>query len=208
MYRDYYLEVIDVAKKIRANPMSPPVEVEREGFMQPRKEDLVGAISGEDTPFENTLLDYMKTVRETSTTGRYEESLPVSVEKGGLDTAMNAIASVESGGNYQAIGPEVTKGAYKGDKAYGKYQVMGKNIPVWSREILGFELTPEEFLSNPRYQDMIAGAKLAQAKDKYGTWEDAASVWFSGRPLSKAGNASDGYNTVPQYIDKFKKAMA
>lgn len=45
---------------------------------------------------------------------------------------MRGISGVESGGQsdpYRATGPMVTSGAYAGDRAYGKYQVMGKNIP-------------------------------------------------------------------------------
>jgi len=45
---------------------------------------------------------------------------------------MRGISEVESGGQadpYRATGPIVTSGAYAGDRAYGKYQVMGKNIP-------------------------------------------------------------------------------
>jgi hypothetical protein len=42
---------------------------------------------------------------------------------------------------------------------------------------------------------------------KYGNPADAASVWFSGRPLAKAGNASDVLGTtVPQYAQKFMAA--
>jgi hypothetical protein len=42
---------------------------------------------------------------------------------------------------------------------------------------------------------------------KYGNPVDAASVWFSGRPLAKAGNASDVLGTtVPQYAQKFMAA--
>lgn len=201
MYKDYYLDVKNVADKIRQNPSEKPLPNRENGFMRRPDEQE------EEKPnsFEQVLLQYMTGVRNSSTTARYEDSLPAEA-KGGLQQAMNAIGKIESGGNYQAVGPTITKGSYKGDRAYGKYQVMGKNIPQWSREVLGKELTVEEFMANPRYQDMIAGAKLSQAMSKYGSWEDAASVWFSGQPLAKAGNRSDGYNTVPEYVSKFNKA--
>lgn len=112
-----------------------------------------------------------------------------------------AIGQFESGGNYKAIGPEVTSGMYKGDKALGKYQIMGKNIPSWSKEALGYEITKEQFLNSPELQDKIAQYKMNQSLQKYGTVEDVASVWFSGRPVAQAGNASDVLGTtVPQYI--------
>lgn len=115
----------------------------------------------------------------------------------------DAIASIESGGNYSAIGPRTGTG----DQAYGKYQVMGANIPQWTKEHYGQELTPQQFLQTPEAQDAVIKGEFSKNLDKYGTPQDAASVWFSGRPLAKAGNASDGYNTVPQYIAKFNAAL-
>src|SRR5688500_8767678 len=44
-----------------------------------------------------------------------------------------AIAGIESGGRYNAIGPRTKNG----DRAYGKYQVMGNNVPVWTKAALG-----------------------------------------------------------------------
>jgi len=46
--------------------------------------------------------------------------------------AAEAIGQFESGGNYNAIGPATSKG----NKAYGKYQVMDFNIPNWSKEVI------------------------------------------------------------------------
>lgn len=208
MYKNYYLEVKNVADQIRAAPTEDPIqENDTEGFMKPR---APAEIDMESLPFEKVLMKYMQGVRSASPTARYQDALPPEADlpKGDLDKALQALGQIESSGNYQAVGPVVAKGAYKGDRAYGKYQVMGKNIPQWSKEVLGREITIDEFLSNTRYQDMIAGAKMANSFAKYGSWEDAASVWFSGRPLAKAGNASDGYNTVPEYVSKFRKAYA
>lgn len=110
----------------------------------------------------------------------------------------NSIAKVESSDNYGATGP-TTK---SGDKAYGRYQVMGNNIPVWSKEILGVSMTPEEFMSNPEAQDKIALAKMAQYHTKYGNAADVSSMWFSGRPAR--GNTSKDIlgTSVPQYISR------
>ena len=97
------------------------------------------------------------------------------------------IAKVESGGNYQAIGP-VTR---RGDRAYGKYQVMGANIPAWTEEVLGRRMTPREFLSNPEAQEAVARAKLGQYLEKTGSPQDAASMWFTGKPLAQGANRRD-----------------
>lgn len=116
----------------------------------------------------------------------------------GLDVSKvtAAIGQFESGGNYKAMGPVTSSG----DRAYGKYQIMGNNIPSWSKEVLGKSISIAQFLANPQLQDQIAAAKIGQYIQKYGTVEDAASMWFSGRPLAKAGNAKDVIGTtVPQY---------
>lgn len=118
-----------------------------------------------------------------------------------------AFAKVESGGNYQALGPVMKKGAYNGDRAYGKYQVMGRNIPEWTEKHYGARLTPEQFLGNPAAQDAVFDGEIAGYIKKHGNVSDAASMWFSGRPMAEAGNASDGYNTVPQYVAKINAAL-
>lgn len=111
----------------------------------------------------------------------------VPVDNRGIESIMEDIARVESGGKYDALGPTVEKGQYAGEQALGKYQIMPGNIPSWSKEALGYEVSPEEFLANPELQDSIAKYKMDQAYKKYGNAEDVASVWFTGRPKSQAG---------------------
>src|ERR1043165_7080051 len=110
----------------------------------------------------------------------------------------NAIGSVESDNDYSLLGP-VTK---KGDRAYGRYQVMGSNIPEWTATHLGVEMTPDQFLASPEAQDKVFDAVTSGYHKKYGNLDDVTSSWFSGRPVAQAGNSSDGYNTVPQYLAK------
>ena len=114
-----------------------------------------------------------------------------------------AIRSIESSGNYGAQGP-VTR---RGDRAYGAYQVMGSNIPSWTQKHYGRSLTPEQFLLDKQAQDAVFNGEFGGYVQKHGNPQDAASMWFSGRPMAQAGNSSDGYNTVPQYIQKFNKAL-
>lgn len=119
-----------------------------------------------------------------------------------FDMYKKGIASTESSNNYKAIGPATSSG----DKAYGKYQVMGANIPSWTKQALGYSMTPTQFLNSPDAQEKVFENQSLTNYAKYGNWDDVASVWFSGRPLS--GNiSSDGYNTVPQYVAKVRKAM-
>jgi len=117
-----------------------------------------------------------------------------------MPAAKAAISNIESGGNYKALGP-VTE---KGDRAYGKYQVMGANIPSWTKQALGASMTPAEFLANPEAQEKVFEDQFTRNTAKYGSPQDAASVWFSGKPLAKAGQRADILGTtVPAYVNKF-----
>lgn len=121
-----------------------------------------------------------------------------------LEDFKRGIAGVESAGSggYSALGPVTPKG----DRAYGKYQVMGTNIPSWTKQALGYSLTPQQFYANPEAQEKVFEDQSNRNYAKYGNWDDVASVWFSGKPMS-GNTASDGYNTVPQYIKKMRKQM-
>ena len=115
----------------------------------------------------------------------------------------NAIAGIESGGRYDALGPVIPK---TGDRAYGKYQVMGANVPVWTREILGREMTPKEFLNNPAAQDAVFNTKFGEYQQKYGN--RAASAWFAGEQGMNNPNARDVLGTtVAGYQAKYDSAM-
>lgn len=115
----------------------------------------------------------------------------------------NAIASIESGGKYDALGP-VTK---TGDRAYGKYQVMGNNIGPWTQQHLGRQLTPEQFLADPQAQDAVFNAQFGQYASKYGP-TGAAKAWFAGEKGMNNPEARDQLGTsVSSYAQKFDNAM-
>ena len=119
-----------------------------------------------------------------------------------LDRIMKGLGQVESGHNYRAVGPATRTG----DRAYGAYQVMGNNIGPWSQEALGKAMSKDEFLNNDEAQHAVAKHQMQKYYDKYGNADDVASMWFSGHPAN--GNTrSDGYNTVPAYLQKFHQAM-
>ncbi len=119
----------------------------------------------------------------------------------GLDL-LGAIKQYESGGDYNSVGPAV-KG--RSDRAYGAYQVMGTNVPTWTKEVLGVSMTPQQFLADPRAQDAVAQAKLEPIAAKYGPL-GAASWWFTGK-VNPSGNPSDGYHSNDQYQAAISKLM-
>lgn len=120
-----------------------------------------------------------------------------------LGAANRAVAKVESGGNYNALGPETG-----GDRAYGKHQVMGKNVGPWTEDVLGRRMDPQSFLANPDAQDAVFNAKFGGDVQKYGNITDPASIWFSGKPAAEAGNRRDVTGTtVPAYVQKVAAAL-
>lgn len=112
---------------------------------------------------------------------------------------------------YTAEGPIITNSnsQYYGDRAYGKYQMMGKNIPVWTKEVLGKSMTPAEFKNDKDAQDIVFDAKFGQLVEKYGNPQDAAAAWHSGRPLAEAvkAGATDGYSRTEDYVKRFSAAL-
>jgi hypothetical protein len=115
----------------------------------------------------------------------------------------DAISSVESGGNYHAVGPNTGSMG----RALGKYQVMSENVGPWSKEVLGREVSPSEFLSNPKIQDAIFEGKFGQYVNKYGQ-DGAARAWFAGERGMNNPNARDAFGTtVAEYSRRFNRAL-
>ena len=124
-----------------------------------------------------------------------------------INDIMERISSVESGGDYQALGPEVKSGQYAGERALGRWQTMPGNVKDWSKEALGYSITPEEYLSSPELQNKIVKHQIQKNYTKYGNADDVASVWFTGRPVSKAQGAKDVTGTdVNEYVKRFNSA--
>jgi hypothetical protein len=121
-----------------------------------------------------------------------------------IDAAAQAIRTIESGsaaGNYGALGP-VTK---SGDRAYGAYQVMGKNVGEWTQEHYGKRLTPQEFLQNKEAQDAVFKGKFGGYMQTYGA-EGAAQAWFGGPgSVGKAGRRDVLGTSVGGYGSRFSQ---
>lgn len=123
-----------------------------------------------------------------------------------LNQYARAIASIESAGSgdYQAVGPRTGKG----NRAYGRYQVMDFNIGPWTEKYLGQRLTPEQFLASPEAQDAVFRGEFGSYIERYGNPQDAASAWFTGQPLSTGAGRSDILGTTGAgYVEKFNAAL-
>ncbi len=122
-----------------------------------------------------------------------------SLEPQDLRPHREAISAIESGGKYTTVGPKTKSG----DRALGKYQVMGANLPTWSKEALGRVVTPKEFLANPELQDKVFDHKFGQYLRETNP-ADAASLWFTGKPLAQGAAKRDQLGTSGQgYVNQY-----
>ena len=112
------------------------------------------------------------------------------------------IARNESGGSkdpYTLVGER----SRRGDYPYGKYQVMGENIPKWTRAHYGQELTPQEFLANKDAQEAVATGQGNLYMAKYGP-DGAGRAWFAGEKGMNDPNRKDTLGThVAEYSRRF-----
>jgi uncharacterized protein (TIGR02594 family) len=121
----------------------------------------------------------------------------------------NAIASIESAGSgdYAATGPWTGDPEEGRDRAYGRYQVMGKNIGPWAEQYLKQSgVTPEQFIKDPALQDKLFDAVYGGYAQKYGE-RGAASMWFTGRPDEPAVSDVNGKLTGKTYADRYMEAL-
>jgi hypothetical protein len=140
--------------------------------------------------------------------GHFLDGGPVDDFEAQLARMRATTAAVESSNNPRITGKEIPSGPYAGDKAYGLYQVMGKNIPDWTEKALGRRMTPEEYLNDTEAQHAVYNKIAGDNLRKYGNIPDAVSVWASGRPLG--GNTTrDLVSGVPTsgYVSNFMKRM-
>lgn len=226
MYKDIYYKADQLAEAIRSGTYNrssdfDPTMNKARSLVSRRSSEVQQDSSG-GVPVDDPMFDYFLKVKEENEklaeeirqlregqSGAYsgKSMRGGKGEMSDLQRAKASLAKIESGGSkdpYRALGPIVGKGSYAGDRAYGKYQVMGKNIPEWTKQALGKAMTPSEFLSNPDAQEAVADYRLTMYYNKYGSWEDAASVWFSGRPVGVGDmGQTDGYTSRAAYVSKF-----
>lgn len=136
-----------------------------------------------------------------------------------IQALRNAIIGQESGGNHTLLNAS-------GSGAMGLGQVMPENIPQWSREALGKEISQTEFLNSPDLQLVIIDFKLQQywddaIKQAKGNEDEAvlrvASWWYSGNPDKFTDTkpqfwGGDAYPSIAEYsqsvLARFKRQQA
>lgn len=112
-----------------------------------------------------------------------------------LDRAMQVTKDQESRGSYTNVTTTKDKNGNP-QSALGAYGIMDRNLPEWSRQVLGHEVTKEEFLNSPQIQDQIYRAKMGEYIRKYGV-EGAGRAWLGGEGavVPSADNRKDAFGT-------------
>lgn len=109
-----------------------------------------------------------------------------------LEVFKGAIASKESGDlGYEALGIPVHEYGYGGDRARGKYQIMGKNWSKWAQEagLPKSSWDPNTGMT-PQNQEYVASYKFKQYYNQFGgDWRKVAIAWYSGpKGMDKKAN--------------------
>lgn len=99
-----------------------------------------------------------------------------------------AIIGQESANNFRAVNP------HSGALGYG--QVMPFNVRRWSKEALGYSITPNEFLSSADLQLKIIEHKLSQY------WRNALRLSGGNEEIAVRMVASQWYSGDPTLYDK------
>ncbi|MEN5276978.1 phage tail length tape measure family protein [Brucella sp. TWI432] len=124
----------------------------------------------------------------------------------GMSQYASAIKLIESAGSggYSALGPITANG----DRAYGAYQVMGANIPSWTKSALGFSMSPQDYLKSSSAQDAVFNKIFGGYVDKFGA-SGAAQAWFGGPgSVGRGGGVADMLGTTgTDYVNKFNTAL-
>lgn len=108
-------------------------------------------------------------------------------EPPGIEAFMQALGRVESAGRYDAVNPV--------SGAYGKYQIMPFNWPVWAKTFLG----DTKALQTPENQETVARGQLKVLYRWLGSWPRVAYWWLTG----SSNPAVDQWNPVARkYVDR------
>ena len=179
---------VDATQNVVAPPASPAAPANVSPAASP-----ASVAASNSTPASNSAAAYgsLPTSWASQDAGALGSQMPSQMGTDPIAQLMsnmaNNIETVGQSDPYGAIGPTTASG----DNAFGKYQIMGANIPSWTQEVLGVSMTPQELLANPQAQDAVTYAKLSDYANITGSLQGAAMGWFSGQLSNANPNAAD-----------------
>ena len=144
-----------------------------------------GDIRGEK---QEAIIQFVKTqtqsvgARGTATTVTSGKDLHWGSQIVSPAAAKVAIGTFESGNSYTKVGPKTEKHG----RGLGKYQVMEGYLDDYLRRAGLPSMTPQEFLKSPDVQEKVFERAFAADMAKYGSFNEAASRWFTGMSVANA----------------------
>lgn len=135
--------------------------------------------------------------------GLMQQMPPVGGSSGSeFQRFIGALTGQESNRNYSAVN--------RSSGALGAYQILKGNLPSWSKEALGYVVSAQTFLNNPKIQDSIAQYKLRQYVNRYG-YQGAAAAWYGGpgvaRNWASRTNPQGAYPSIAAYVAQVMRRM-
>jgi hypothetical protein len=135
-------------------------------------------------------LTYEEFLRRQGAPSNNQQAPVTEPEDTDFEALIDAFSEQESGGNWGIQNPI---------GATGRFQVMPKNVASWTREVLGQELSPEDFANDPVAQARVVREKLRQYwKQRAGNIDEIAKDWY-GR-----GDAGPGHPTPNEYASQLR----
>ena len=116
-----------------------------------------------------------------------------ATEPPGINRFLYALGQVESGGSYTARNPS--------SGAYGKYQILPSNWPVWAKLYVGSSTAAW----TPLNQEKVARGKVTALWNWLDTWPGVAHWWLTG---SGDTNRAHWSSYSRYYVDKIMKIYA
>lgn len=113
-------------------------------------------------------------------------SAAAPTDPAGIDAFMKAMGQVESSGRYTAVNPV--------SGAYGKYQIMPVNWPVWAKTHVGNANAPQ----TPENQEAVARGRMIVLYRWLGSWPRVAYWWLTG----SSAPIEQWTNYGRRYVDK------
>ena len=102
----------------------------------------------------------------------------------------------------EAIRLAAPKTGTENDGLYSEWQIKPENIPRWSKQCIGKELTPTDFEANPTtartvlacvMKDILSQEYNASGKNESVAVQRAASWWMTGNPNQYNSNSTSAY---------------
>ena len=189
-----------VAKRIMGSTKGDPLRA-NQLYAQAQKD---GTLRGEDAIKLQPIIDGMNQTRSARAIAdgtMNGANFALGQKMIPVERAANAIGTIESGNIYTTVN--------KDSGALGKYQIMPANLAPWLRLAGQPAMTSDQFLASPKAQDAVFNKVFGDAMLKYGNFNDAASVWFTGKPMAQvAPGTNDGHTTAPDYLRRANAVLA